>query len=110
MAITDLCTLQQVKAWITDAPSSANDALLAALITSSTGAILSYCNRTPPNVQSFVDTFDGYGETSKLLRRWPVLSISSVTVDNTSVTLSSASGGSSYGGYSSGYVLQAWDG
>lgn len=108
MPATDLATLAQTKSWLTNAPASADDALLGALITSASGAILSYLQRQPPGiVQAFTDTFDGYGECKKMLRRWPVLSVSSLTIDNTSVTLSAASGG---GGYPSGYVLAPWDG
>ena len=91
MPVTDLATLAQTKSWLTNAPASADDALLGALITSASGSILSYLQRQPPGiVQAFTDTFDGYGECKKMLRRWPVLSVSSLTIDNTSVTLSAA--------------------
>ena len=108
MPVTDLATLAQTKSWLTNAPASADDALLGALITSASGSILSYLQRQPPGiVQSFTDTFDGYGERKKMLRRWPVISVSSLTIGGTTVTASLTTPGS---GYNCGYVLAPWDG
>jgi hypothetical protein len=106
MPVTDLCTLAQVKAWLPNAPASNDDVLLGALITSASGSILGYTQRAPVIAQSFTDVYDGHGESRKLLRRWPALSVQSVTVNGSVIQQSTGN----IGGFSAGWTLDPWDG
>ena len=80
MATGDLVQLATVKSWLGVA-SSADDALLSALITQISRAIYNYINRSfvlPSNVS---EAYDGSGRESLILRNWPVGAISAVVVD-----------------------------
>ena len=80
MATGDLVQLATVKSWLGVA-SSADDALLSALITQISRAIYNYINRSfvlPANV---TEAYDGSGRESLILRNWPVGAISAVVVD-----------------------------
>jgi hypothetical protein len=107
MPVTDLATLAQAKAWIPNAPAASDDALIASLITASSISILSVLQRPTVLSRPYTDYFDGYGEYRKMLRNYPVTSISSLLVDATTIPVSPGMGSP---GATSGYVLQAWDG
>ncbi len=80
MATGDLVQLATVKNWL-GVTSSADDALLSALITQISRAIYNYINRSfvlPSNVS---EAYDGSGRESLILRNWPVGAISAVVVD-----------------------------
>lgn len=84
MATGDLVQLATVKNWLGVA-SSADDALLSALITQISRAIYNYMNRSfvlPANV---TEAYDGSGRESLILRNWPVVAISAVVVDGNSI-------------------------
>jgi hypothetical protein len=82
MSPNDLTTLAAVKAWLgLPAAASPNDAAIAALITAASRAIYALLCRPGLLPQSYSETLDG--ESRRIsLRHWPVLSVSSLTVDD----------------------------
>lgn len=111
MPASDLATLAQVKAWLPSAPASADDTLLGSLITAATTTILSKIQRGPVSLSvKATEYYDGLGpsETRKLLRRWPVTSITSLYVGSSLISpLPPQTVGPPTG---SGYVIEQWDG
>lgn len=105
MPVTDLATPAQVMQWLPANTQASDAALLAALITAASGAILSDLQRPTVLSRTYTDVFDGYGECRKMLRKWPVTSVSSLTIGNSSVQ---PSGGAPQ--VTAGYVLEPWDG
>lgn len=101
MAMNDLTTLADVKAWLgrTDTNS---DAQLAALITRASRAICSYLQRPLLLPHEVGETHDGTGGTVLVLKEWPVLSISSVVVDGIAIPQATQQ--------SPGWVLDQWSG
>jgi hypothetical protein len=81
MSAYDLTTLAALKAWLgLPASASPNDATLSALITAASRAICALLSRPGLLPQSYSETLDG--ESRRLfLRQWPVLQITSVTLD-----------------------------
>lgn len=80
MAQGDLISLAQLKAHL-GVQSSGDDILLAGLIGQISRAICSYINRPFIWPRDVVDTFDGNGRPKIQLRSWPVIAVSSVTID-----------------------------
>lgn len=107
---TDLTTLAAVKAWL-GLPPAANptgDPILQTLISQASIAILSNISRRVLP-QDYSDRYDGVGwsATRIMLRQWPVLSVSAVSIGNTAITAAPIPGvGSTYG---SGYLLSGSD-
>jgi len=88
----DLCTLTDLKAWL---PNQGNndDATLQALITNGSAQVLQYINR--PHILSSVlgtlnESYDGNDSDRLLPRSFPVISVSSVTVDGIAIPLAPA--------------------
>ena len=104
MPISDLCTLAQVQGWLPNAITSAAEAELSALITSASGAILSDLQRGPIYSRPVVDTFNGVGQCRQMLRYYPVTSVQSLTIGQSTITQSTISP------YTCGWVLEPWDG
>ena len=109
MPQNDLCTVPQVLAFLPQGTET--DAVtLGALITAASGAILSDIQRAPVYAQTYTDVFDGYGgyETRKMLRKWPVLSVTSLVIYNNTLVPSTIQPAT--GGFGGGWVLEPWDG
>ena len=94
----DLCTLSDLKSWL---PNQGNndDSTLQALITNGSLQILQYINR--PHILASVlgtlnETYDGNDSDRLLPRNFPVLSVSSVTVNGSAVPLAPAPWGSGF--------------
>ena len=105
MSPYDLTTLPALKAWLgLAAGASPNDATLAALITSATRAILAALSRPGILPQNYSEAIDGEGQRI-FPRHWPVLKVSSLTLDGLAVPPAS----SALGGFVNGYVLQPAD-
>src|ERR1700731_1028923 len=102
MAQYDLCTLADVKAWLGRSDEN-SDALLAALITRTSRQILSYLRRPTILPHTISEIRNGTGGYTLVLREWPALSISSLTISGRSI----APLGSNMGG---GYALEPWTG
>jgi hypothetical protein len=106
MSPYDLTNLTALKAWLgLPAAPGPNDTTLAALITASSRSIYSALSRPSLLPQSYTDTIDL--ETLRvILRQWPVLQVSSVTLRGNAVPQdTNADLEGSYG-----YALQPGDG
>lgn len=89
--MADLCTLSDTKAWLT-IPSgvTANDALLSRLITAVSLEFLREIGRTDfYPAANYTETREGDGDVRIILRHWPINSITSLTINGTSVAASS---------------------
>jgi hypothetical protein len=85
MSPYDLTTLAALKAWLgLPASASPNDSTLAALITAASRMIYAALSRPGLTPRSYSETIDA--ESRRLfLRHWPVLQVSSVTLDGFAV-------------------------
>lgn len=107
----DLTTLAAVKAWlaIPDA-QTANDALLQSLLSAASRFLINYLSRGNLLSATYTDRFDGsgWGQRSLLLPRWPVTSVTSLSIGLTAIAAAvpMAPGGQP----PNGYLLEAWDG
>lgn len=97
----DLTTLADCKAWL-GITSTADDAVLAGLVTSISQAILADLGRPSVLPSTYLEVFDGGGERRLALRHWPVTNVASCTIDGVPLTASFGSG-------QGGYVLDASD-
>lgn len=98
-APADLASLADCKAWL-GLTSSADDAVLAELITAVSRAILADLGR-PVLLPSLVgETLDGHGGSSLVLRHWPASAIVSLTLDGVAIAPATAPG-------QAGFVLDA---
>jgi len=82
MAVNDLTTLANVKAWL-KLPATANtdlDPLLLRLISAASAFIQTALDRTFA-VTAYTESRDGKGTTVMLLKDYPVISVTAVTVD-----------------------------
>jgi hypothetical protein len=84
MAQGDLVSLAQLKAHL-GVQSNGDDILLAGLIGQISRAICASINRPFVWPRDVVDHFDGNGRASIQLRNWPVVSVSSVSIDGQNV-------------------------
>ena len=88
-APTDLTSLADCKAWL-GLTSTGDDAVLAALITAISAAILANLGRSvqPTTVTEMLDG----GGASLPLRHWPVTSVAAVSIDGAALAASAAPG------------------
>jgi hypothetical protein len=85
MATDDLTTLPALKAWLgLPAAPSPSDPTLAALITAASRAIYAWLSRPALLPRTYDETIDG-GRQRFFLRNWPVLSVTSLTIDGHNV-------------------------
>ncbi|WP_298421045.1 head-tail connector protein [Rhodoblastus sp.] len=84
MARGDLISLAQLKAHL-GVQSTGDDIVLAGLISQISRSICAYINRPFIWPRDVVDTFDGNGRDTIQLRHWPVVSVSSVSINGISV-------------------------
>ncbi len=110
MGTADLASLADVKAWLSGSSGigSSDDALLSRLITDVSSAITSYLGRPSLTPRPFAERCDGNGKTRLYLPHYPVLQITSLTIDNVAVpqTIIPAAGAP----FARGYLLEPWDG
>ena len=110
MAASDLAALADVKAWLAGSSGigASDDALLARLVTDVSGAIAAYLGRPSLTPYPFTERLDGDGKARLFLRRYPVLAIASLVIDNVAVAAAAVpAAGSSC---PNGYLLEPWDG
>lgn len=108
MGYNDLTTLPRVKDWLTTKDSetdSDSSSVLSALISSVSGAMLAHMARDTVFSKSFTDYYDGYGSPRLSLKRFPVTSITSLTIGAITIPVNPSP---PYNG--SGYFLEPWDG
>jgi hypothetical protein len=108
-AASDLATLQDVKDWINQT-SSTDDKMLARLITSLSGAMYSYLSRQIVIPRQVTERYDGLGNDRLLLRNYPVLSVSNLTISGSIIPAGTYPSSSSPGWPPSGYNFTPWDG
>jgi hypothetical protein len=110
MAASDLAVLADVKTWLSGSSGigTSDDSLLARLITDVSGAITAYLGRASLAPRACAERMDGNGKTRLYLRHYPVLQMTSLTIDNFAVpALVLPAAGAPHG---KGYLLEAWDG
>jgi len=110
MAASDLAALADVKTWLSGSSGigSSDDTLLARLITDVSGAITAYLGRPSLVPRPFVERLDGDGKARLFLRRYPVLEINSLVIDNLAVAAAVAPAAGA--ACANGYLLEPWDG
>jgi len=88
MAAPDLCALADVKTWL-QIPSgtTTDDALLSALITQVSQWVDSYCNRNLAQA-TYTEVRDGKGGTRKMIKNYPIQSITTVKIGSVIIPLS----------------------
>jgi hypothetical protein len=101
MAQGDLVSLTALKAHL-GVQSSADDILLSSMIGQISRAICTWLNRAFVLPRDVTDIFDGNGRNRIQLRNWPVVSISSVSIDGQSIPQSTD-------GHSFGWLLEPGD-
>ena len=110
----DLVNLADAKAYIYKTPAAVtdagttNDVLLAQMITRMSQMIYSSLQRMSFAAQTVTEIRNGTGTSQLVLRRWPVLSVSSVIVDGQSISAIPAIVAGV--GNQAGYSFEAWDG
>jgi hypothetical protein len=101
MAQGDLISLTQLKVHL-GVQSSADDVLLAGLISQISRAICTYLNRPFVWPRDVVDVFDGNGRDRIQLRHWPVVAVTSASIDGRTVPQAATE-------MSAGWLIEAGD-
>jgi hypothetical protein len=109
MASSDLATLAAVKVWA-GVTTSESDAILTALTTATSRLIYGYINRSTVLPQTWTERLDGLGYPQNRFypRNYPIISVSSVTIDNFTIPAAMAPGPGNIA--PNGYLLDPWDG
>lgn len=97
-----LTTLNNVKAWL-NVNTTTDDLLLTRLINQVSGATLNYLARPSISQQTYTELRAGVGNNRLVLRNWPVISITSLTVGSQTIPVATSL-------TSNGYTLATWDG
>jgi hypothetical protein len=106
----NLTTLTNAKSWA-GVTTSSDDVLLTRLIGSASRLILSYLQRPTLFQNVFSDVYDGVGNTRQILRNFPVISVTSVTIDFQTISqYQIPQQPSPYQQCGTGWVLEPWDG
>lgn len=86
MAAGDLCTLPQVREWLTLATAQIGDNdLLTRLITACSAGIKDYVQR-PLLSASYTESYNGTGTSRLVLRNFPITAVTSLLIGNVAVT------------------------
>jgi len=103
MAQADLVSLENAKSWLSiTTADTARDAALSRLITQISRAIHNTLNRQSLLPRLVTETYDGNGQTRILLRNWPAVSVTSLSIDGVLVPASTSV-------FMMGYVLEPPD-
>ena len=86
-----------------DARTATSDAILAALITRTSRQICSYLQRRSILPRIVTESRDGTGGSTMVLREWPVISLTSLTIGNQTIPPRTSI-------CAPGWVLEPWDG
>ncbi len=104
MSLGDLTSLANVKAWLSPPlTTTVDDALLTRLVSATSRFVLAYLNRPSLLSTPYVETQDGIGSHTLLLRQWPVTAITSLVVDGIAIPAAPPPP-------ALGWRLDAWDG
>ncbi len=102
--MADLTTVARVKEWVgIPADKTESEPLIARLISAVSRAILNYLNRPNLAKATYVRSFSGVGNTSVMLKDFPVTSINALMVGGVNIP-------AAVNQTSLGYVFPAWDG
>lgn len=88
---TPLASLDDCKAWL-GVTSTADDAVLTALIGDVSRAVLADLGRAAVLPTTFVDTLDGTGASTVVLRQWPVTRVLSCLVEGRPLAVAASPG------------------
>jgi len=107
----NLTTLANAKSWA-NVTTTNDDQLITRLIGNASRFILSYLQRRTLFQWSPSDVYDGVGNSRQILRHWPVLSVTSVTVDYQTIIQYQVPQQPNpyYTQYGCGWVLEPWSG
>ena len=111
MAASDLAQLADLKAWLAGSSGigAGDDPLLARLITDISGAIYAYLDRPSLLPRTVTERYDGSGKRRLYLRQFPVISVTTVMVNDVVVPAAAApTAGGSFPPI--GWLLEPWDG
>ena len=98
MAVGDLTTLANVKAWRTPViASSADDTQITREITAASKAILQTLQRRSVAYMTYVETRNGQGTSGIMLKNFPIVAVTSVIVDGITIKPPNPMGGNGYG-------------
>lgn len=103
---TQLATLEELKAWLKASGTNftdADNALLNALLMRASNLIFEYISNSDVVKRAVEEVRDGTNSIGLMLREWPVLSISSLSING--VAINAATGATD-----TGYILAAWRG
>ena len=104
MATPILTSLPRVKDWLaSDKLSASDDSLLNSLISQMSGFVSNWLSR--PNVfyQQYVETSDGNGNELLMLKRYPVIAVSQLLIENNPQSVSANA-------QQQGYFVEPYDG
>jgi hypothetical protein len=106
MAIGDLSTLASAKAWLSiDPADTGNDAIIGALITSSSRFMCNYMDRGPIlGYHTVTEVQTGNGRNNLILHEWPVISVSALAINGTPYAIQTNPP------FGSGFSWDAWEG
>ena len=91
----DLCVLADLKAWL-NIQTSTEDILLQNLITRGSAQMLRWMNRDRIIATTYTENLDGNDALFMLPRNFPLISVSSVMVDNISIPAATSQIGSGF--------------
>lgn len=98
-----LATLAELKAWVPNLTTTADDVINTALLLRASAMIMSELGRPSLVLHTVNEVRNGMGTQSMLLREWPVISLLSVNVDGNVISIAQNTS-------SSGYFFMPWDG
>ncbi len=105
MALNDLTTLARVKQYLgMDPADTTNDAKLQIFITRLSSACLGDMARDTLLVKTYTDVLDGTGTSEVMVAKWPVLSLSAVSVNGTPIPPNPSPP------LGAGFVFEQWQG
>jgi hypothetical protein len=86
-AAIDLCAVEDAKAWL-DITGDKDDDLLQSLVTNVSQRILNNLNRPTLVVSTYAERYDGSDTPQQALRNFPIVSVSSLSVNGKAVVQS----------------------
>lgn len=87
----NLTSLANVRAWVgSQSGQNADDALLSRLIVEASQTILNYIQRADLGKTTITETISGRGERKLQLRNWPVLDVTGLRIEGTTIPESTA--------------------
>jgi hypothetical protein len=108
-AKSDLCTLADAANWVQASTTGADASVLSRLITSMSGTLMAYLARGFLLPTTISERYDGPGSQRIYVRRWPILSVGSFTINNVTVPPATPPAAGQVWP-TNGYLVEPWDG